>query len=234
MTFIFRCFILLIFCKTISLQAQNNTYTQKAEYGYKGKVKKVTSYMVHVSKYQIPADTLLYFGKTTMNFTPKGDITTYFIRYNLPKYVFTSKAVFKGSGKQISYDEESTLNDSQTKTHYDFVWTKPLEYQIVATNDSLSQNRFITLNNDFSIHKVIFKGIDYTTEELATYYKENDNLDRIVYNITIVNKGETSTKEDVRVIKAVDVYNNPTVIYFYEKISSRVPKSVTFKYYEYY
>lgn len=226
------CFLFLM---SISVNAQNNTYTQKAEYGYKGAVKKVTSYMVDATKYTIPTDTIAFSGKTVMTFTKNGDAINYLRKYNQPKYNYKSKAVFKGIGKNISYKEEYTLNDAPAeKMEYQFIWTNPLEYKIVANNDSLHQVRTITLNNDFSIHKVTFKALDYFSEEQATYQFANNLLEKITYKVTITDKGETSIKEDIRLIKAVDVYNNPTVIYFFEKESSRVPKSVVFKYYEYY
>ncbi|MBA5793552.1 hypothetical protein H1R17_04965 [Flavobacterium sp. xlx-214] len=225
----------LLFLISITVNAQNSTYTQKAEYGYKGAVKKVTSYIVDATKYTIPTDTVAFTGKTIMTFTKNGDVINYLRRYNQPKYNYKSKAVFKGIGKNISYKEEYTLNDAPAeKKEYQFIWTNPLEYKIVVNKDSLNQVRTITLNNDFSIHKVTFKGLNYFSEEQATYQYANNLLEKITYKVTITNNEETNTKEDIRLIKAVDVYNNPTVIYFFEKESSRVPKSVVFKYYEYY
>src|SRR5690606_17307665 len=52
-------------------------YNLKKEYGYKGNIKKVTTYMVNVGRYQIPVDTLNYYGKSTMDFSNNGDLQEY-------------------------------------------------------------------------------------------------------------------------------------------------------------
>ncbi len=213
-----------------------NTYNQKKEYGYSGAVKKVMSYMVNVSAYRIPVDTLDYFGKSTMNFTKNGDVTTYHRFYNLSNYEYKSKAVFSGSGKNISYKEASKVNDAEEiSTTYKFVWTDPLSYKIEPLTDKDSTSRYITLNPDFTIDKVVFKALNFESEEKASYHYNNENqLEKIIYKVTSTENDVTTVKDDVRVIKSVDVFNNPTVIYFYEKEHSRFPKSVVFKYYEYY
>ena len=213
-----------------------NTYNQKKEYGYNGPVKKAISYMVNVVHYNIPSDTLNYFGKSTMNFTKNGDITTYHRFYDMPNYLYKSKAVFSGSGKNISYKEESKVNDAaEISMNYKFVWIDPLEYEIKPLSEKDSTSRFITLNPDFSINKVIFKSLNFESEEKASYHYNSENqLEKIVYKVTSTENDVTTVKDDVRVIKSVDVFNNATVIYFYEKEHSRFPKSVVFRYYEYY
>lgn len=212
-----------------------NSYSQKREYGFNGKVKKVTSYMVHVSKYQIPVDTLDYFGKSTINFNEKGDVITYHRMYDLPNYQFKSSAVYSGTGKNISYKETSKLNDESAKViNYKFIWTDALNYKIESTSET-ADLRFITLNTDFTIDKVVFKIDGYQSEEKASYHYNNENqLEKIVYKVISTENDITTVKDDVRIIQSVDVFNNATVIYFYEKESARVPKSVLFRYYEYY
>lgn len=213
-----------------------NTYNQKKEYGYNGPVKKVTAYMVNVVHYIVPSDTLNYFGKSTMNFTKNGDITTYNRFYDMPNYLYKSKAVFSGSGKNISYKEASKVNDAaEVNMNYKFVWIDPLKYEIKPLSEKDSTSRFITLNPDFSIDKVNFKALNFESEEKASYHYNNENqLEKIVYKVTSTENDVTTVKDDVRVIKSVDVFNNATVIYFYEKEHSRFPKSVVFRYYEYY
>jgi len=213
-----------------------NTYNQKKEYGYNGPVKKVTAYMVNVVHYIVPSDTLNYFGKSTMNFTKNGDVTTYQRFYDMPNYLYKSKAVFSGSGKNISYKEASKVNDvAEVNMNYKFVWIDPLKYEIKPLSQKDSTSRFITLNPDFTIDKVNFKALNFESEEKASYHYNNVNqLEKIVYKVTSTENDVTTVKDDVRVIKSVDVFNNATVIYFYEKEHSRFPKSVVFRYYEYY
>ena len=212
-----------------------NLYNQKKEHGFNGKVKKVISYMVHVSKYRIPVDTLDYFGKSTINFNEKGDVTIYKRMYDLPNHQFKSSAIYSGTGKNISYKETSELNNEPPKViDYKFVWTDALNYKIESTSET-ADLRFITLNTDFTIDKVVFKIDGYQSEEKVFYHYNNENkLEKIVYKVTSTENDSTTVKDDVRIIQSVDVFNNATVIYFYEKESARVPKSVLFRYYEYY
>jgi len=235
MNFIKQILLVIVIVLPFFMNGQN-TYNQKKEYGYNGPLKKVTTYMVHVSRYQIPVDTLDFFGKSTMNFTKNGDVTTYNRFYNIPDYLLKSKAVFSGSGKNISYKESSKVNDAaEINTNYKFVWIDPLKYEIKPLSQSDSTSRFITLNPDFTIDKVVFKASNFESEEKASYHYNNENqLEKIVYRVTSTENDVTTIKDDVRIIKSVDVFNNATVIYFYEKEHSRFPKSVVFKYYEYY
>jgi len=171
-----------------------------------------------------------------MNFTKNGDITTYYRFYDMTNYLYKSKAVFSGSGKNISYKESSKVNDAaEVNMNYKFVWVDPLKYEIKPLSEKDSTSRFITLNPDFSIDKVNFKALNFESEEKATYHYNSENqLEKIVYKVTSTENDVTTVKDDVRVIKSVDVFNNATVIYFYEKEHSRFPKSVVFRYYEYY
>lgn len=216
--------------------SQNSGYTLKKEYGINGTVKSVTSYMVEVSRYTIPADTLNFFGKSKMTFTRNGDLSVYTRMFNLPDYIFKSTAVYSGTGKNISYTETSRLNnDDEKKMHYRFVWTDDYQYKIVpakGTGDASVQ--YISLNKDFSIDKVVFEQEHYHSEEQAYYTYNGSKLEKLSYKVVTTENGQNTVTQDHRVIKATDIYNNPTVMYFYEKAESRVPKSVVFKYYEYY
>ena len=235
MNFIKQILLVVVIFLPFMMNGQN-TYNQKKEYGYNGPLKKVTTYMVNVSAYRIPVDTLDYFGKSTMNFTKNGDVTTYNRLYNLPSYNYNSKAVFSGSGKNISYKEVSKVNDAEeVNMAYKFVWKDPLNYEIKPVSKQDSTSRYISLNPDFTIDKVIFKSLNFESEEKASYYYNSENqLEKIVYKVTSTQNDVTTVKDDVRVIKSVDIFNNATIIYFLEKEHSRFPKSVVFKYYEYY
>lgn len=229
--------IIYVICVLLPfIMSSQSSYNQKKEYGYKGNVKKVTTYMVNVSVYRIPVDTIDYYGKSTMNFTKNGDVTTYDRFYNMPNYLYKSTAVFSGSDKNISYKELSKVDDAaEVNMNYKFVWVDPLKYEIKPFNTKDSTTRYITLNPDFTIDKVVFKAVNYHSEEKASYqYNSENELEKIVYNVTSTENDVTTVTDDVRIIKSVDVFKNPTVIYFFEKEYSRVPKSVVFKYYEYY
>lgn len=233
---IIKQIICIAFITLPFLTEGQNTYNQKKEYGYNGPVKKVTTYMVNVSNYSIPVDTLNYSGKSTMNFTTNGDVITYNRFYDLPNYHYKSTSVFSGSGKNISYKELSKINDADERIiNYNFVWNDPLNYKIIPLIDNDSTSRFISLNSDFTIDKVVFKALNFESEEKASYHYDHENqLEKIVYRVTSTENNVTTVKQDVRRIKSVDVFNNATIIYFFEKEHSRFPKSVVFKYYEYY
>lgn len=222
-------------CILNTVYSQNNAYNQKKEYGISGTVKSVTSYMVEVSKYTIPADTLNFFGKSKMTFSKNGDLSVYTRMFNLPDYAFKSTAVYSGTGKNITFSETSLLNkEKPKKLSYCFVWTDDYHYKIVSKDSADPSIQYISLNKDFSIDKVVFEHEHYRSEEQAHYTYNDAKLEKISYRVTTTENGQTNITEDHRIIKSTDVYLNPTVIYFYEKEESRVPKSVVFKYYEYY
>lgn len=235
MNFIKKIISVIVVMLPFFMNAQNS-YTQKKEYGYNGSVKKVTTYMVNVIHYNVPNDTLNYFGKSTMIFTNKGDVTTYDRFYSLPNYEYKSKAVFSGSGKNISYKEVSKVNEAEESINtYKFVWTGALNYKIESTKKDDSTSQFVFLTDTYTIDKVVFKAFNYESEEQASYHYNNENkLEKVVYKVTSTENDVTTIKDDVRVIKSVDIFNNATVIYFFENENGRFPKSVVFKYYEYY
>lgn len=235
MNFIKQILLVVVILLSFIMNGQN-TYNQKKEYGYNGPVKRVTTYMMDVSAYRIPVDTLDYFGKSTMNFNKNGDATTYNRFYNLASYTYKSKAVFSGSGKNISYKEVSKVNAAEeVNMTFKFVWKDPLSYEIKPLSTKDSTSRYISLNPDFTVDKVNFKALNFESEEKASYHYNSENqLEKIIYKVTSTENDVTTVKDDVRVIKSVDVFNNATIIYFLEKEHSRFPKSVVFKYYEYY
>lgn len=213
-----------------------NAYNQQKEYGLKGKIKKVSTYMVYPSKYQIPADTLGFFRRNVMKFTKNGDLISQEKRYDLPNYFLSQKMKFSGTGKNISYKETSVLNDLPAENqHYIYKWTDALSYEIISTNPEVTAKRMVYLNADFTIKQVIYKANDLQTQENVTYVRnENNQLTEVRFNMQITKENETTFIQDIQKIQAVDVFDNPTVLYYYESEESRVPKTVIFNYYEYY
>ena len=208
-------------------------YNLKKEYGYKGNIKKVTTYMVNVGRYQIPVDTLNYYGKSTMDFSNNGDLQEYNQLFDLPNYYFISKANYKGKGKQVSFIEKTVLNGAEEKvTEYQFKWLDDLHYKIVALNGE--GIREVVLNTDFTVKRVDFEWDSYKSVETAKYTYIDNALEQVVYERIAEENGETSITMDVRKVQSIDVYKNPTVIYVYKSEDSRVPTSVLFRYYEYY
>jgi len=235
MNFIKHIFTIVFLTVPFFMNSQN-TYNQKKEYAYNGAVKKVTTYTINVSAYRIPTDTLDYYGKSILNFTKKGDVTTYSRLYNLPSYTLSSNAIYSGVGKNISYKESRSVNNGElVQETYKFIWKDDFNYEIKPLSKKDSSSRYVSLNPDYTIDKVLFKTLNFESEEKASYHYDNENiLQKIVYKVTSTDNGTTTVREDVRVIKSVDVFSNPTVIYFMEYEHSRFPKSVVFKYYEYY
>ena len=232
MRFLHYLILFLLIGPSLSSAAQNS-YNLKKEYGFKGELKKVISYMVDVGRYHIPVDTLNYYGKNTMYFSRKGDLQQYDQMLNLPNYHFISKAKYKGNGKQVSFTEEVVLNGEHVEiSEYFFKWQDDLRYEIVALNGE--GRREVTLNSDFTIKKVDFTWGEYKSEETAKYVYKDGFLEKVVYELTTSENNEVDNTMDVRKVQAHDVYKNPTVIYFYKSEDSRVPTSVLFRYYEYY
>jgi len=227
--------LFLFFTGLLQTGYSQSGYSLKKEYGLNGAVKSVTTYMVKVSRYTIPADTLNFFGKSRMVFTRSGDLTVYNRMFDLPDYAFKSTALYSGTGKNISYTETSRLNnEQQQKSKFRFIWTDDYHYKIVPADTEDPSLQYISLNKDFTIDKVVFEREDYRSEEQAHYTYNGSKQEKITYTVTTTENGQTNVTEDHRIIKSTDVYDNPTVIYFYEKAESRIPKSVVFKYYEYY
>lgn len=232
MRFLYCIVLFLIITPNYKSWAQSD-YSLKKEYGFKGKVKKVTSYMVNVGRYQIPVDTLNYYGKSTMYFTNNGDLQEYNQLFDLPNYYYISKAKYKGKGKQVSFIEKTVLNGAEEKvTEYQFTWPDDLHYKIIALNGE--GIRDVELNKDFTVKRVGFMRDSYKSVETAKYTYIDDALEQVVYEMTATDNGETSITKDVRKVQSIDVYKNPTVIYFYKSEDNRVPTSVLFRYYEYY
>ncbi len=227
------CITLLFFTNVCLAQ---NSYNQQKEYGFNGKIKKVSTYMVYPSKYQIPTDTLAYFARNIMKFSRKGDLVSQEKSYDLPNYLFSQKMKFNGTGKNISYNEESTLNDFPTEhKQYVYKWLNTLSYEIMPTNSVDTSKRIVHLNNDFTIKQVIYKADNLQTKEDVTYfYNDEGQLKEVHYSMNVTKDNETTFTKDVQKIQALDVYNNPTVIYYFATEEGRVPKTVIFKYYEYY
>ena len=151
----------------------------------------------------------------------------------MPNYYFFANALYSGTGKNITFTEKSKLNSNDFKqTDYRFIWKEGLVYTIESLN--VEEVRTITLNDDFTVNTVHFKLENYESEEKAFYTYKNGVLSKVVYKLTVKDNDEISVSEDVRIVQSADIFNNPTVIYFYKTENSRVPSAVLFRYYEYY
>lgn len=232
-----RTFFFLFFnIYSVLCLAQQNNYSQKKEYGYNGPIKKVSTYTVSIIGATIPADTLNYDSKSVMTFNKKGDILTNDRLYVLREQQFSYKATYSGSGKNISYKETAKVTGKAPKeTHFLYDWDNDFSYKIVAKDTINSIETTIALNKDYSIEKATVSGKDYHSEEHLTYTKNNKNqIEEIITTSSITQNNETTTEKHQQVSKSFDIYDNPTVIYYYEKKGNRIPSMIFFRYYEYY
>lgn len=215
--------------------SQVNSYNQKKEFALNGSVKKVSTYLVNVGYYSIPADTINFFGKTTLAFNKQGDLKTYVKDYNLDNYVLKTDILYKGTGKKLTFTERTKLNDKPEETLYKkHHWLTNYSYQIINIKDAKDPISTVQLDESFKLKSVTLESKTYKSIEEAFYTYTEDVLEEISYELTEVQDGEIKKTKNTHKVIARDVYNNPTVIYFYEKAVSPKPTSVIFKYYEYY
>ena len=227
--------ILLLILSFSTGYSQVNSYTQKKEFALNGSVKKVTTYLVKVGYYSIPLDTVNYFGKTSLSFSKQGDLKTYSKNYTLDNYVLKTTMNYSGTGKKLTFTEHTKLNDRPeeifNKKHH---WLTNYSYQIINTKNDQDPINTVHLDENFKLKSITLESATYKSIEEAFYTYEENVLKEIVYELTEVQNGEIKKTKNTHQIMDSDVYNNPTVIYFYEKEVNPKPTSVILKYYEYY
>lgn len=216
------------------------TYVQKLEYGLKGAVKEVTSYMYKVENDKIPANTGSYIGKITMTLDSLGNVITIHKLWDFDRTANTKidnaefTIRFFGKGKDISFKETSCYSDGDVKEmEHQYVWSDDYHYTIITQDDN-THSTLITLDKEYRLSKSIFKGDNmHSVEEWETISK-NNKIQEIKTKITENLEDEVAVTYQTQVAKEYDKYGNPTVIYGYKNLTKKKVENVIYKEYKYY
>lgn len=235
---------LLLFLQIfISCKGQETkiTYVQKLEYGLKGAVKEVNSYICKPENGKIPANRDNHIGKVTITFDSLGNVITIhklwdFDRNPVTKIdnaEFTSR--FFGKGKDISFKETIRFGDGDSnEISQKYVWSDDYNYTILSPEDD-TYSTLITLDKEYQIIKNIYKEGDniLSTAEWETISK-NNKIQEIKIKTTENWEGKMDVSYLIRVSQKFDKYGNPTVIYEYNDLSKQKVENVIYKEYKYY
>jgi len=230
--------LLLLLTAFLSCNGQENktTYTQKVEYGLKGAVKKVTSYIYKVENGKIPAKTAKYNnGKTTKTFDSMGNLVTMNKLWDLG---FLGKSEYSylyfGRGKEISFKETAHLHNGKvTKRTCKYVWSDDYNYTILSPDDN-TYTIMYTLDKNYQIVKSIFKknGDIESIDETETIYN-NDKIQETKTKMTYESL-DGKIIYQIQVAQKYDLRGNPTVTYIYGDLNKQKLESVIYNEYSYY
>ncbi|WP_222166556.1 hypothetical protein [Edaphocola aurantiacus] len=218
-------------------EAQIKTYSSRLEYGLKGAVKEVNTYCCIANNDQIPKDTTGFISKFKMTFDEPGNaIETYNVYSPMRSggITPTSRTIYSGKGKDISYKLHSALEEGKEKeAHYQYVWQDDYTYQIINTEDTTSR-QIITLDKDFRIIKMVTEQDSfYAVDQRETIYK-NGRIAKVITRSTAKMDGKTNNSISIWVVKEYDKHDNPRVLYIYDNAHEQQLKTVVFKTYTYY
>ena len=213
---------------------ESNIYSARVEYGLKGKVKEMTSYICKVEDNQIPKDTTDFIGKYTVTFDELGNARNLNKLYNIDGFGHREyKIVFSGTGKDISFKDSSFLEDGKVvENNYKYVWSDNYNYTILSEdNDTFSTN--ISLDKNYRLIKSISKFNEVqTTEELETIYK-NKRIQKIINKMTENRDDEVIERIQIQVVQECDINGNPTIIYVFNDKREQKIEQVIYKEYKY-
>lgn len=215
---------------------ENNTYSQRIEYGLKENVKEVTTFVCKISDNTIPADTTNFFAKYTTTFDQAGMIIASNKVWNLGAVgnLRESKTINFSKGRDISYKNILTLEDGYVDVKdYEYQWVDDYHYMILDKSDS-NYSQSIWLNKNFKITKDVMKhgNIEFVNE-IETVYK-NDRMEKIVTYITEKRDDDIFKEIQILIMKTYDKHGNPTLVHSYDHIDEKQVNEVIFKKYTYY
>lgn len=222
-------------CNGQDAKTTEPVYVQKLEYGLKGPVKEVISYICSVKNGEIPANTANYTGKITMTFDSLGNVIAINKVWDFVSDKAEFSSIFMGKGKDVSFKETSRINDGNLKEiSYKNVWSDDYNYTIISPENN-DYSTIVTLDKNYRIIKSVFRKEDsiQSTEEWETIYK-NNKIQEIKTKITQSTEGETREHYEIQVVQEYDKYGNPTVIHGYKDLSKQKVESVLYKEYKYY
>lgn len=130
----------LVSCKG---QDKADAYVQQLEFGYKGPLTEVTSYMCAAKDGSTAADTTSAMGKIVTKFDGLGNVTAIDKEWNFGENGRSQfSSLYFGKGQDISFQEKSRFNDGEThEIKYRYVWSDSYNYKIVAPEE----DRFVTV-----------------------------------------------------------------------------------------
>lgn len=231
--FLFQAFLS---CKGQGPKTTQAVYVQKLEFGLKGAVKEVSTYICPVKEGKMPVDTASYIGKMIMTFDSHGNAIAINKSWDFGeagKSSYSSR--FFGTGKNISFTETSRFNDGKAQeVSYKYLWSDDYNYTIVCSDNSVYTS-LITLDKHYRLIKSVFRENDsvQSMEDLETMYKDN-RIQEIKTRLTSNTDGETRVTYQVQEVQEYDQYGNPTLIYGYNDSNKQKVEQVLYKAYKYY
>ena len=230
-SYLFLLNLILLFSNCTSQHGESNSYSLKAEYGFQGVVKEVTTYLCKVNGKVVPTDTSNFFGKYKLTFDEQGNgLINYRKRTNDNGKVVIYEMIYTGKGKNITYKEHTIIDGKQPdQADYKYVWLDDLNYKIVKQNDT-AVNQIVTLGDNYRIVKVQSKQGGITETNSYQDFIKNNRIEKTV----TFNESKGFKSVDVMVMKEFDTHNNPTKIYFYNNLAEKNPQTIIFKQYQYY
>lgn len=233
-TYLLLLNLLFLFSNCKTQDGEPKGYSLKKEYGLKGPVKELISYMCKAEGENIPVDTANFFGKYRLTFDQNGNVIEDFKRTkNENGTDIVYRLLFSAKGKNISYDESGSIDGKEIeKSHYEYIWLDDLHYKIAKKTDG-GYSVLVTLDKDY---KAIKNQLKQTNLEVNTTYEnliKNNRVEKMKAFSTVSN-GETKKNVNVFVMKGFDSHNNPTLIYTYDNLEEKKPTAVIFKKYKYY
>lgn len=219
-----------------SCNGQNSkvAYSQKLASGYNGTVKKVSTYICEIKRYdQMPTDTTDYKIKIITVFDSLGNILESNNLHKLSDYTTEISSIYSGKGKNRTFKEKAITGLDIKEDSYKYVWSDDYNFTVVPV-ENLAQSDITsatTLDNDFRVIKTVYKNGD--TIRITDEFEYNGKHEKI--HKRTVNEGKNKRIiYQIMVSKEYDQHGNPTVIYLYEDPDKQKLDSVIFTEYEYY
>lgn len=230
----------LLSCNGQDAKITKVAYVQKLEYGLKGAVKEVTSYIYRVENEKIPVNNGNYIGKITMTLDSLGNVITIHKLWDFDRTASTKidnaefTSHFFGKGKDLSFKETSRYSDGDLKEiEHKYVWSDDYNYTI-TTQDDNTHSTLITLDKEYRLSKSIFKGDNMQSVEEWETISKNNKIQEIKTKMTQNLEGKTTVTYQIQAVQEYDKYGNPTVLYGYQNLSKEKVENVIYKEYKYY
>jgi hypothetical protein len=224
-------------------------HTDAKEYGYKGKIKTVTSYQYSLIKKAgneyIPEDTGRYYGKNTKYFNIAGNLDSMISSYDFSNYKKGStlknvtRVVFYYDSKGIKRSGYMSvaMDDKVTEHIYTYTWKTAYEYTerlCVKGDEYPSSENHYTLNKDYRDYKGEYKFYakkdDLFTHTMYTNEFNKEGLITKSIETDLLTNEKTITRYEM---KKTDMAGNSLIIWSYNN-DEIVPAVITCRVYTYY
>jgi len=210
------------------------TYTSKAEYGIKGNIKEVNTYICKVENNKIPADTINFSRKYVKTFDENGNSIedNYLIKNEAD--IHKIKRIYSGQGKNMGYKQIYLIgNQKSIEEEYKYIWLDDFTYRDININEE-NFTQIVKLNKEFNLNETFLKQGAYECTEKIENITKNNKVERTKKIITTKTDDKTVVTYQVEVVKGYDKFDNPTIIYIYNTLDESQLKDIIIKKYIYY